>query len=472
MTFLRRIVLPAFLAVVTLGAGIAALALDQGEATASADAEVATAVTPVLSPRRLPEAITTPGADLTLRLRLIELLGAAPPDSCLVVEAGGREILAHQGDLSVIPASNQKTALAAAALQLLGPDHRFATELRSGGADGNGVVQGDAWLVGGGDPQLSTEDYAATTEAQGVGRTALEDLADAVVAAGITRITGRLVGDESRYDAVRDVATWRPGGTRAGPLTALSVNDAFASYPIAADPGSTFVTTPDPPRSAAATLAFLLAGRGVAVDGGVDVGPAPEGAVSLAGVESAPLAEIVGELLTYSDNQTSELLIKEMGLQAAGQGTTAAGAEAVAGALAEAGLDLNGTQIVDGSGLSGTNLLTCDLLVAALGDADADSPLNEGMAIAGETGTLATSFQGTPAEGRVRAKTGSLNDVTSLAGYVDGNGADGLIFSLVLNRPPFIQPSDAELRDAVALVLADYPQRPPIEEVEPRPAPG
>jgi D-alanyl-D-alanine carboxypeptidase/D-alanyl-D-alanine-endopeptidase (penicillin-binding protein 4) len=465
----RRIIGPVLLAAIAVGAGVAAVVLDRAETTTAAGEDGPATVTPVLSPRRLPEYVTTPGADLTLRLRLIDLVATAPPDSCLAVEVDGRPVLAHQADRSVVPASNQKTATAAAALELLGPDHRFTTELRAGGIDGNGVVQGDAWLVGGGDPQLSTADYAATTEAQGVARTALEDLADAVVGAGITRITGRLVGDETRYDAARTVPTWRPGGTRAGPLSALSVNDGFASYPTAANPGAAFEVTPDPPRTATATLAFLLAERGVALGGGVDVGPAPDQAATLAQVESAPLAEIVGELLTYSDNQTSELLVKELGLVARGAGTTAAGAEAVAGALAEAGLDLSGTRVVDGSGLSGTNLLTCQLLLAALSDAPADSPLNEGMAIAGETGTLAQSFQDTPAQGRLRAKTGSLNDVTSLAGFVDNEEADDVVFALVLYRPPFIQFADAELRNQIALVLADYPERPPLDEVGPRP---
>jgi D-alanyl-D-alanine carboxypeptidase/D-alanyl-D-alanine-endopeptidase (penicillin-binding protein 4) len=463
------VVLPAVLAAVTVGAGTAALVLDRGDTTAPGRAEAASAVTPVLSARRLPEHVTTPGADLTLGLRLADLVATAPADSCLAVGIDGRQILSHQVDRSVIPASNQKTALGSALLGVLGPDHRFTTEVKGAGVDGGGVVQGDAWLVGGGDPQLSTEDYAATSESQGVARSSLEDLADAVAGAGVTRITGRLVADESRYDGTRDVASWRPGGTRAGPLTAMSVNDGLETYPTPADPTAPFAAAPDPPRTAALTLAALLAQRGVAVDGGVEVGPAPDQAVTLAAVESAPLGEIVGQMLTYSDNQTSELLIKELGVLVAGQGTTAAGAAALATTLEEAGLDLAGTNFVDGSGLSGTNLLSCALLIATLEDAQAAPTLKEGMAVAGETGTLARSFVGTPAQGRLRAKTGSLNDVTSLAGYVDNDTGDELVFALVLNRPPFIQTSDTDLRNAVGLALADYPQRPPLAEVGPVP---
>ena len=116
-----------------------------------------------------------------------------------------------------------------------------ASPPRSGPArmNGNGVVQGDAWLVGGGDPQLSTDDYAATDEREEVARTSLEDLADAVAAAGVTRITGRLVADETRYDTARRVAELAARSTASPVLdrsSALSVNDGFSSFPTPADP--------------------------------------------------------------------------------------------------------------------------------------------------------------------------------------------------------------------------------------------
>ena len=471
MGVLRRILLPVALGVVTVAAAVGAVVLDQGEATADADGGDEAVVTPVLSPRRLPELITTPGADLTLRLRLIELLGTAPPDSCLVVEADGREVLAHQPDTALVPASTHKTLVGAAILETLGPEHRFSTELQAGGMDGAGVVQGDAWLVGGGDPQLSSDAFAATDEREEVARTSMEDLADAIAAAGVTRITGRLVADETRYDTDRTVGSWRPvdGITSPGPLSALAVNDGFSSFPTSADPAAPRVPSPDPPRSAAATLAFLLAERGVAVDGGIAVGAAPDGAVVLAAVESAPLDELVGQMLTYSDNHSSELLLKELGLQEAAAGTTAAGADAVGQVLAQAGVDVSGATFVDGSGLSDTNLVTCDLLAAALAEAGPDSPLGAGLSVAGESGTLASLFRDTPAQGRLLAKTGSLNDVRSLAGFVTNDVGDDLVFSLLINRPPFVEDADVELRTNIALALADYPQRPPIADVEPVP---
>ena len=471
MGFFRRVVVPSALAAMTVALAGAAILLDRDGQTATADVGPQATTTPLLSPRRLPEFVTTPGADLSLRLQLIELVKMAPPDSCLVVEAGGREVLAHEPDRALVPASNEKTALAAAIIEVLGPDHRLSTEVRGAAADGTGLVRGDIWLVGGGDPQLSTDDYAGTLEREAVARTSLEALADAVAAAGITRVTGRLLADESRYDRARSVASWRPDDsiTSSGPLSALSLNDGFASFPTATDPTAPRQPSPDPPRTAAAALAFLLAARGVTVDGGVDVSAAPEDATVLAQVDSAPLGELVAEMLAYSDNQTAELLAKELGVQVSDTGTTAAGASAIAQVLDEAGLEVAEATFVDGSGLSDTNRLTCELLAGALADVGVESPVGEGLAVAGESGTLAGSFEGTPAQGRLRAKTGSLNDVRSLAGFVTTEDADDIVFALVFNRPPFIQPEDAELRDQIGLALAEYPQRPPLDEIEPLP---
>ncbi|MEL7206920.1 MAG: D-alanyl-D-alanine carboxypeptidase/D-alanyl-D-alanine-endopeptidase [Actinomycetota bacterium] len=468
----RRWVLPIGLGAVVVGLAATALVLDRGEATAEGDAAGAAVTTPVLSARRLPDYVTEPGADLALRLRLIELVGAAPPDSCLVVTADDRTIVAHQETQPLIPASNEKTALAAALLDVLGPEHRFTTELRAGGVDEAGVVAGDAWLVGGGDPQLSTAAYADGDERQATARTAIESVADSIAAAGITRITGRLIADESRYDSARYVPGWPERfieQNQTGPLSALSVNDGFGEFPTPADPATELAATPDPPRLAAATLAFLLAERGVAVDGGVEVGAAPEGATTLASVESEPLEAVVGQMMTYSDNQTAELLLKELGVQVSGTGTTEAGRAALAATLEEADVDLAGAAFVDGSGLSEANRSTCALLLDVLEDQGAESPLASGLAVAGETGTLAASFVDSPAQGRLLGKTGSLNDVRSLAGYVRVPDGDDLVFALVMNRGPVILAEDAAVRDQIGLALADYPQRPPLDEVGPRP---
>jgi D-alanyl-D-alanine carboxypeptidase/D-alanyl-D-alanine-endopeptidase (penicillin-binding protein 4) len=299
----------------------------------------------------------------------------------------------------------------------------------------------------------------------------MEDLADAVVDAGVTRINGRVLGDDSRYDGARFVDDWPSrfvDQNQTGPLSALSVNDGFSSFPTVADPGAPESRSANPPVIAAQHLVDLLNRRGVQVTGTAGAGRAPADAPTVAELRSAPLRDIVAELLTWSDNQTAELLIKEVGFSRSGRGTTDAGAAAVEEILGAEGYDLAGSDAVDGSGLSSTNRATCGLLHMVLAEAGPRSALTQGLAIAGETGTLAASFNGTPAEGRLRAKTGSLNEARGLSGVVDVPDGDGLTFSLLVNQDVIDAQGDG-VRFDVGLALAAYPQRPNLDQAGPRP---
>jgi D-alanyl-D-alanine carboxypeptidase/D-alanyl-D-alanine-endopeptidase (penicillin-binding protein 4) len=468
----RRLLLPLLLVAIAVGCGIGARYADAGGETAQASVEIESPVTPVLSARRVPDHITEDIADRRLTTALTDLVDRAPSDTCLVVDAGGRPIIAHRAATGLIPASNEKVLVAAAALDELGPRHRFTTTVRAASApNGQGVITGDLWLVGGGDPLLTTRRYAGTSDSQAEAHTALEDLADQVVDAGITEVQGRVLGDESRYDASRYVSTWPSrfiDQNQTGPLSALSVNDGFSSFPSTADPGAVETASANPPALAAQAFLDLLTGRGVRVTGGVAAGTAPAQAPVVAQQRSAPLRDITAQLLTWSDNQTAELLLKEIGLAHGGHGTTAAGADAVASILTDAGFDLAGSDPHDGSGLSGTNRVTCGLLHQVLADSGPRSALVRGLAIAGETGTLAATFNGTPAEGRLRAKTGSLNESRALSGVVTVSDGDDLTFSLLVNQDVITPEGDAVRLD-VGLALAEYPRRPDLDQVGPRP---
>jgi D-alanyl-D-alanine carboxypeptidase/D-alanyl-D-alanine-endopeptidase (penicillin-binding protein 4) len=188
----------------------------------------------------------------------------------------------------------------------------------------------------------------------------------------------------------------------------------------------------------------------------------------VAAVLSAPLRDITAQLLTWSDNQTAELLLKEIAVARGEPGTTAAGADAVEAILSDAGFDLTGSNPEDGSGLSGTNRVTCGLLHEVLADAGPRSALVRGLAVAGRTGTLAATFDGTPAEGRLRAKTGSLNEARALSGVVIVPDGDDLTFALLVNQDVITPEGDA-VRVDVGLALADYPSRPDLRQVGPRP---
>ncbi len=469
---IKALAVPLLLVVLALGLGAAAVAADAGGDTAEAAVDIQSPVTPLLSARRIPDHITEDIADARLTRSLTTIADRAPTDTCLVVDAGGRSILTQNEGESLIPASNEKLLVATAALAELGPDHRFTTTaVAQSAVNGQGVIGGDLWLVGGGDPVLATRSYAGTSDKQAEAHTVLETLADRIVDAGVRVIRGRIVGDDSRYDDSRYVSAWPSrfiDQHQTGPLSALSVNDGFATFPSAADPSLPETTSTDPARQAASVLATLLTRRGVRVEGGTATGAAPADTQRIAAVHSAPLRDITAQVLTWSDNQTAELLLKEVGLARSGDGTTAGGAAAVEEILTEEGYDLTGVDLVDGSGLANTNRVTCRVLHEVLADAGPRSVLVNALAVAGRTGTLTATFNGTPAEGRLRAKTGSLNEARALSGVVRVPDGDDLTFSLLVNQPVITPEGDA-VREDVGLALADYPQRPNLDRVGPRP---
>jgi len=468
----KRLVLPILLILVIVGCLVAALVVDAGTAETQEGGDAAAPVTPVLSARRVPDLASQAGADSRLRGGLDGLAGVLPAESCLVVEADGRPIIGHRSDDAVTPASTEKVLTAAAALAALGADFRYRTSAQAAAEPVGGVVGGDLYLVGGGDPVLTTDAYAATSPAQDQVHTRLEELADAVVAAGVTSVGGGVVGDDGRYSSNRYVADWPSRyieQNQTGPLSALSVDDGFESFPNAGDPAAPLRPAADPTTRAAATFTLLLRQRGVDVAAPPSAGTAPAGAVEIAGKRSKKLPRILGEMLTFSDNQTAELVLREVGFATSGEGSTVAGAAAVEQALAEAGVASEASDTVDGSGLSDANRLTCDTLVRTL---EANPDLIGALATGGQPGTLA-SFADTPLEGRLHAKTGSLNHVRALAGVVDlTQGGDALTFAYVINNPPFITPEQDALRGRLGALLASYPDRPPVPDLVPVRVPG
>lgn len=439
-------------------------------ATPAPRREGATAVTPVLSVRRLPTVVAEPIADRRLRMDLAAWAATVPAPGCAVVrDVEGDEVLDLNGAEPIVPASTHKLVTATAALEQLGPDHRFRTVL-VGPPAGDGVVRGDVALVGGGDPVLATADYAGRYERQPQIFTDLDQLAADLAAAGVRRIEGAILGDESRYDQQRYVPGWPPrylDQQVVGPLSALALNDGFAEYPTRAA-SRQLTPAADPAGHAAAVLTLLLNGRGIEVTGPPRAGPAPPDAVELAAVESPPLRYIVQELLQESDNSTAELLVKELG-RAVGDPGTAGGRTQAATVLAEDGVTLDGAVIDDGSGLSLNNRVTCRLLLDLLADDETGEVLREALPVAGRSGTLQKVFVDTPLEGYLAAKTGSLNSVRALAGVVEDE--DGpLPFAYVLNAPPDERINeDAALASQAALgqILLDWPRIPEIARLGP-----
>ncbi len=451
-------------------------AAEQAEEFEPAPVDAAVEPTPALTTsmvayRRVPNTLAGLGAANQLAIAMEQLAAFIDDRSCLAVSVNGRPVSSWNGDVAVIPASTNKLLVAGAAVEVLGADHRFTTSAAAPPAV-DGVIDGDLYLVGGGDPLLVSSGFEFDDDAPDPSATtSLDALADAVVSAGITSIRGAVVGDATRYDDQYTNPTWGGGVAfvDAGPIAGLLVND-----------GQTLGRSGrqrDPGEAAAREFARLLNERGVSVSNGWASGLTAPGTPALASVESPPLSSIVADMLARSDNDTAEMLVKEIGLLEAGAGTTPEGLQALDATVRSWGVDMENAVLADGSGLSANNRLTCDTLIGVL-DHLAGSPAVEGLAVAGRSGTLIDEFLGTAVEGQLVAKTGTLTnppadadppEVKALAGYLPAANGDRLDFALVLNGPGFVT-TDGYVGywSALAERLAAHPTGPDTNLLGPR----
>lgn len=384
----------------------------------------------------------------------LEDIWRSTPGGCLRVTSGDAVLYETNGGVAVPPASITKILTAAAALEVLGPDTRLETTVEAATPPTGGVVSGDIWLVGGGDPVLGTDAWAAQLAPDPRLYTSLDALADRVIASGIRRVEGRVFGDESRYDSARYVDTWPArlvSDGEAGPLSALTVNDGFRIW---GHPGVSFA---NPPADAAGLFRELLVARGVTVTGGSAAAPRPQGTVRLGGSTSPTVRELVHAMLRDSDNGTAELLVKEIGLRERGAGTTASGTGVIEDVLARYGISTDGVTVADGSGLSGAARVTCNSVTALLYRMDGELPGL--LAVGGRDGTLEKRFRGSPAHGRIRAKTGSLNGMAALAGYADAMTGGRVTFAYVATGLP-VGNSNRRLQEALAIALVTLANAP------------
>jgi len=364
--------------------------------------------------------------------------------SATVVDAETGQVLLDRGAADpVTPASTAKLATSVALLSVTEPDQRLTTRLVAGSRPG------DVVLVGGGDPTLSAAPAGKPTAYEGAAR--VSTLAALAKQAGLGPVS-RVVVDSSLFSGPTMAPTWNPADVRGGyiaPITAAMV-DAGGQEGLRARS-----TTPD-----------LAAGRALAVALGVAKaavvrGRAPVGATTLAAVSSQPIPRLVEQMLLASDNVLAEALARQVAIAAGGPASFAGAVDATREVLARLGMPA-GDQLLDGSGLSAQDRVTPALLAALLrAAADPDQPglhaLLPGLPVSGYLGTLDDRYRTGPAAvaaGEVRAKTGTLDGVSSLAGLV--RGADGrlLVFAVVADRVPAggTLPAEAAL-DEVAAAL-------------------
>lgn len=422
----RFVAITAVVGALVIGAGYFATDRIAGQVDAQAStAPVKAPSTKVLSVRRAPDTLSTVTRLGIARRALTSASKQIPADSCLTVEWLGTTLTSVRADDAFIPASTQKIVTAAVALETLGADYRFTTSVLATNF-ASGVAE-NLYFVGGGDPVLVRKEYVATEKYPTFNETSLETLADSLKNAGLTGVTGSIVGVDSRYDQIRFLDAWPTAfnAVEVGPLGALMANDGV----VIGEP-----MKPDNPAVAAATeLRSLLGARGVYVAGDSRYETVvPNNATQIATIQSAPLTSIINEMLVNSDNNTAELLVKEIGYVKKKSGSTAAGLAVIQEQLAKWKLPTAPT-IADGSGLSSNNRTTCANFMVLLSRFEKTMPGL--LAVAAKSGTLRTAFEGSPMADRLVGKTGTLSGIKALVGYLPLQGNGAVRYSFIMNTP-------------------------------------
>lgn len=450
--FRRRIALGVIaLVLVLVGGGIAlAGGFDRGTTTADETVTVPDAelpelsdATPVLASLDSAAPAPDPGVLAARVGPLLNAPGLGAGVSAEVVDVATGEVLLDRDAASPsVPASTAKLLTAAAALTTLDPAQTLPTTVVAGTAPGEVV------LVGGGDPTLSRTSPSQTYP----GAPTVADLAAQVVAslpAG-TPIS-RIVVDSSLFTGPLTAAGWGPAdapSSYAAPITATAVDGARVS------PGSQ-ARSGQPGIDAGVALADALGAPGATVV----LGEAPSGARTLATVQSAPVGRLVEQALSMSDNVLAEALARQVALARDLPASFDGAAEAVVAALGDAGVDVSGVSLADGSGLSRLDQVPAGVLTALVAGAadnslEGASAMLSGLPVAGYDGTLSDRGDAATAPGVVRAKTGTLLGVHALAGTAVTAEGRLLAFAVIADESGSEASAEAALDDVASALAA------------------
>ena len=386
------------------------------------------------------------------------------------------------------PASNMKLLTTALALKTLGPDFRFKTLLLADSSVvADSVVRGDLYLKGGADPDLVSEDFQDLInqlDFKGIKKIDGNLIADDTFLDSLPRGEGWMWDDDpddyaahlsalSLNDNCVDVLA-RPGrhvldsvfvflvpetryvsldnegvtgdSSQAQTLkisrrwmTCENVITVRDTLPQSVPAYEIHINIENPTLYAATVFSEMLKKNGIQWNGQILRGQAPAFPETLAVHQSHPLRAVVENTNKISDNLSAELLLKTVGAVQGGEpGTAAKGIRALQNFLQQMGIDSTSYYVVDGSGVSRYDVITADLLVRLLtamyGDFSVRSEYLTSLPIAGVDGTIQNRMKGTAAQGKLRAKTGSLRGVSSLSGYVPTQDGDVLAFSILMQN--------------------------------------
>jgi D-alanyl-D-alanine carboxypeptidase/D-alanyl-D-alanine-endopeptidase (penicillin-binding protein 4) len=361
-----------------------------------------------------------------------------------------------------MPASNMKIITSAAALTLLGPDYRYRTTFLTDGEVRDSLLDGNLLVIGRGDPTVSDR-------MRGTATTVMDALADSLRAHGIRQISGSLARVGNAFpDSIYGYGwEWDDLGEYYGAgVDELIFNEGMAPTKLRPPPDTardSLYSGPAKNPAKAYLDAFhdALVRKSIRMDGAVrdSIFPTPFKMDTLFVLVSPPLREILPALMKPSQNQIAEILLRTIGLERGGLGTADSARKIVGQQLLAWGVQPDGFVIRDGSGLSDQDLLTPETIVRVLDRIQRDTAFAtyyNAMPIAGVDGTIDTRMKGTPAEGNVHAKTGTLAKARSLSGYVTSADGERLIFSILANNTTTPGSAVTHVADEIAASLAAY----------------
>lgn len=426
----------------------------------------------------------------------------------------GETIYERGAQTRLRPASNLKLLTAAAALETLGEDHTFQTELYIKGVQGGHVLQGNVYLKGKGDPTLLEMDF--------------DELAASLKHRQVKLVHGDLIGDDSWYDDVRysqdlvwsdeqeyygaavSALTASPNedydtgtiileitpGEKAGKRATVKLKPetdyvkvinktetepedgnkkievershgtqvitVTGTIPEHAGVTKEWISVKDPTEYALSLFEKSMKKHGIKVLGKRKKGKTPVGADMIATHQSMPLSQLLVPFMKLSNNSHAEVLVKEMGKEAEGEGSWKDGLKVARNQLKSMGLNMQTIMMRDGSGISQVNMIPANEITKLLYTVQEKTwfpAYLNALPIAGNEnrmvgGTLRKRMKGTYAAGNVRAKTGTISGTSSLSGYVTTKRGEKVIFSIILNN--FVEEKGiTAVQDKIAVMLAE-----------------
>jgi D-alanyl-D-alanine carboxypeptidase/D-alanyl-D-alanine-endopeptidase (penicillin-binding protein 4) len=359
----------------------------------------------------------------------------------------GQILYSHNAGVGRLPASVEKLYTTTTALIRFGPNATLATSVLGDGQQHGSTFTGTLYLRGGGDPTFGSASFDQAN--YGTGATVQQLVSNLIDATGIRKLNGNVVADASLFDSVRGTpATDDQASTEVeGELSALAYDRGWDN-----DEGTSYFRRPALAAGQQFLAALQAAGVTVSSHTRVSPGRTPFGATLLADVPSPSIARLISLTNTPSDNFFAEMLLKGIGARFGAGGTTADGAAVVRAQMAKS-FDIH-PRLDDGSGLSRYDLTTPTQVVTLLRQMASDPTFTDSLAVAGRTGTLQDEMQGTYAQGRCRGKTGTLHDVSNVAGYCRARDGHTLAYAFLMNGiyPDYAHP----IQDRMQVALAEY----------------